>query len=1252
MDINALVPALLDEAEPSASAAAQPTWLDSLTSLWHTTEKATRTVIQPLKQRVDANQALARAPSCLFSQAIHSLNSLKQLLDTPIGSTHREKRGNAATLKRLKEESRTSLLAVSDFLGTLPKESKAEDMLLQISELLSKINSDNFDPAQVLNFLDAKNKDEKTFIELLNEKKKFQKGFVINQAEAAGAAFVNAVFSTACQKMSTIFPSSPTALVPLDEDGGPREEVARGFPSGVTLIKNLFGALSEYVRFGDSAGAYEALISTVIPGLEYLKQHLTAELNTAKSEEEIGKIQLTMRDLDKCLAIARNPVDTTSAGYEEALKQIKQIMRTHPIWIEGWFQLSFPGVCPDENVHPAATSKVIREELRLSEWMEEEEVVEDINYSNGIIKEIDEISRIGSFMSTYATAFSFFLGETPREGRGEIQSFPAIMQSLGGLEGGELRTAFIAKCRENIMKRKDILIFTRWFACLTCPLILKASEFAMDRVTRGAKRYLDEILDNLRTLSTGEATKTPLELLTLVINGLIEGDKLYKSNRSRMTDIKALMSVIEGKDFLGGHNSVAELCLSVGNIFIDKMHPIHTAEICDKGLLWLTSLTYRRYNGILTVAVLPFKTVLFLIKTLILSPIDWLSNKILKSSMKTILKKTSLVEKLTEVSIKALFPNDSDFTVVMDNILIKLLKRIGEQLNRDPSQEDASVLLLHEIAQNPKLEECIMTLFEYLHVRGKLPDISSSTIRPVIGKAINAVVGVVNRGYQVLMRKEVIEQHLFSLLQITHTSMVSEGSSSLSPEAREERKQAQLLRRSKILDHLKDVLSDSLLLAKANLFNSTDKDIPIQESIKWLKRSLLGTPVSPGASPVRAAAEYERKDDDIIIDEVPQQPSPLSRERSGGANNGHSVNGTIAKWVQILNKQLSRDSIADFREVQGATNQLLKDLNERINSKSLKEASGYSEHLLDLNRVINNICKFKEHLRRVYDALLYHSPELNVEGLTRIDGPINQITSALSNITAREQFVITYEDLGVLDAQIVQLEGCIPRAQVKPSDLRTFDTLLKTHIQKIKSLHTAMKNLVGLSELRSSLSDISYDKLLDTVIASPHLNFQDKKRVQNLNIKTQNDKEKVTSLLGEIYQEKERELLLVTQDNLNAFTQFSRASIARLEQVSNKINEPLDAQAPTVKKAIDALDDLELSVHSMRSISSIRLNLLQNSTVVDNITQRTHSFLTTSVDGSLNQLSGNPYLIRALIHKLYVHFLESNGIVLSNPEQR
>ncbi len=447
-------------------------------------------------------------------------------------------------------------------------------------------------------------------------------------------------------------------------------------------------------------------------------------------ESTVRKAPSSLNDLRRCIHIADGALDPENgeADFKEARDQIIEIMQKHPIWVHSLFQIPLPAT---ETTIVNAID--IMDELRkltraLGKNNSLPEMGAKFDYKTGIETEVKKLSVISSFMGVYKTIFSYFLNskEIPPP------EFQTIMEKIGIKEDAAIKDAdlenirkfFLKEIDEQIDKREDVFCVKRWILQYSLKTLLLGCETITDRLIQGVMKYLDGTISDVKSSTTGAVSNTPIEIIEKVAEGLTEW-KLITAKKSVQIKKKDGNEFIGGEEFLRGHKSFVDLCFQFGDTAVDElMIKLKPTIRCESALKWLGKLSEVDSFPLkitISVVISPFRALFWTVNTFLLKPCEWVGNKILKGVSKYILRETHFIEGLTLKIKETLFPDpekkQTEITDVMDVVVLGLLEKLRKQLNDPPDPSHKFQQIPVDETTNKALVECILALFENLHVR-------------------------------------------------------------------------------------------------------------------------------------------------------------------------------------------------------------------------------------------------------------------------------------------------------------------------------------------------------------------------------------------------------------------------------------------------------------------------------------------------------------------------------------------------------
>jgi len=205
--------------------------------------------------------------------------------------------------------------------------------------------------------------------------------------------------------------------------------------------------------------------------------------------------------------------------------------------------------------------------------------------------------------------------------------------------------------------------------------------------------------------------------------------------------------------------------------------------------------------------------------------------------------------------------------------------------------------------------------------------------------------------------------------------------------------------------------------------------------------------------------------------------------------------------------------------------------------------------------------------------------------------------------------------------------------------------------ESIEQFHSLLNLIEQLVPNKHSIADIQ-STLRDT-----NLLTNDEKEQYTANLETfkscPNESERSRAAAVAIYQH----LTQIRQTRLDRIKDTTRQRVADLTSSSKLINEILQeiniAKRPSnatqssnlqiQAAAIQSLKDMEKALQSMHTPFSIQLKLLENNPLIKTTQNLLFQLLSKQLKTFMKESTGDSIFISALLHKVYIKFLETHG---------
>lgn len=1112
--------------------------------------------------------------------------------------------------------------------------------------------------------------------------------------------------STTSSSSSSQPSSAPAPAVPAPASSFSLAQLARMIQNPVHAMSGVgMGMLRTALGFLEGQVRSQGQESREITNRAETRREQTGQ--SGLSREEIEGHFSRMRnergildDLAECKRIADAAL-STDADYSTAFSNISTIMQRHPIWLHSLWQIPIPGMGSSSEPSLDDAVGAIRQQLQALERNHHPEMDEHFNFAAGVETQAQKLCETGSFMGTYNTVISYFMGDPPTVNPEQYLSFQAIMAQIethGTRDPEQRRELFLTKIREEISKRTDIFFLKRWGLQLILPLVLWGCEFASERFVTGAKDHLRGAITGARSPNTSQVSNTPVEMLTQVANGLTQGYINHAYNSAAYSRTECIEQYLGGPEFLRGHPDLHALCERFGAVAVDElMVPFsYLTTLCESTSTWLRDFSSSNYiiaEIFLSIFTVPLRIAIWTLKTVLASPVEWIANKIIKWTAKTVLQRTGLVENLTRMTRQALFPDSqTDFTEVIDTLILDLLKQLRTHMNAPADPNRTFERMPINEATNEAMEDCLNALFESLDVsrmsahdllrdrEGRLDwrqQLSQSMGSYVSPKLIKGVVGILNKSYQIFMDEQMLNQQLYLTLKVSVESMLRQGTE-LTPQERELRANSHKERRNMIRHHIDLLLWDSVKLATDALANSVDPEAPINHHVQWLKQKFAPNQQQPLARTATLS--------DLHPSNQPASaPAPIERPRTPGFT---------VTWEQKLrsicdpatpNDQALVDINSIYNEFRDVythmTDELLKMEQERtVGPHSLKN------HKKAIAPLWKQLGAFQENFIKVENHRLRHALPEDIN--TKLSTIVHHTSSLRHDLSLAVDGIEEGRDRGWLDgtkitdlkARLGEIDGLgqaiLEQTRgILPGDLREFLVTLRAEVETYKTQVKALEKFAALTTLVvEKITDRQSELCVEPVVTQGRrFNLYLRQLQPFMTQLSPTDYHKVTQSLSTL------ERTLANHQNpqqaLNTFIEELRSvyenakqdirrtltttdrGLDRNEKLAHKhIQRILKAKDPSQQnylpeklvKIQTSLRELFNCVDKLEEVSSIQARIIEENGAVGWLQHLLHGYLSNNVNDLVARYTREGATFEAFISRFYIHFLEDHGVRLQN----
>lgn len=600
-------------------------------------------------------------------------------------------------------------------------------------------------------------------------------------------------------------------------------------------------------------------------------------------------------------------------------------------------------------------------------------------------KEFREFKQTAAWMSAYK-AIEWFIGKVPSYVTQKPMSFAQIMTNIYRKDGSlkisdpiEQHNIFIDTLLENINRSSHLFFFTRFLLGLFVPMIVHISNFTIARIVSGTKRYVDNVIQNAHSPVTGESNTVPLDLFAEVGAAYINAHKIAaESTNLGLTKGSETIEDAFYKDpkrhFLRGHPGRASVYSSLGEAIIDEFlaslnFTKALSHLNVEILTWSQDSDWFIIQSIFWAATAPIRLTLTMINTLIFYPIEQIANNILYYAAKTIVNKTSIAEQITNLTLDSL-TKKTDFTSVLDEVLLDLLKMLWDLLQAPRNPNDKSLSDLHTTPETTTaLSKALATLIDAVaigDVRNTPHDIRNFQNPPVAGDltatlkslgtsikraSLDGVSTLLDKSWQLLLGKGTKLTRL--LLHTVNRSMRSNGQKLTAITLATENQQHN--RTKDLTQHyLKLLLWECVKIGTIHLKKGPNAENEINKHIEQIQKNLGFTTTDP-SSPIK---EF----------------TPASEEYQAL---GHKFASKINRWHKIL-IDIANNNLPDpLDALQTIHTELLTISTSMQHELSLMESQGsveksardaHEKNVLPLSRAIheftNHFFAISDHIRK------------------------------------------------------------------------------------------------------------------------------------------------------------------------------------------------------------------------------------------------------------------------------------------------